>query len=30
MYANGKMRPVKTIAGMGEWRIKENNGGDVL
>jgi hypothetical protein len=23
MYVNGKMRAVETIAGMGEWRIKE-------
>jgi hypothetical protein len=28
MYANRKMRSVETIAGMGEGRIKENDGGD--
>jgi hypothetical protein len=27
MYENGKMRPVETIPGMGEVRIKENDGG---
>jgi hypothetical protein len=27
MYENGKMRPVETIPGMGEERIKENDGG---
>jgi hypothetical protein len=25
LYENGKMRPVKTISGMG-WGIKENDG----
>jgi hypothetical protein len=24
---NGKMRPVETVSGMREWRIKESNGG---
>jgi hypothetical protein len=28
MYVNGKMRPVETIPGMEEGRIKENDGGD--
>jgi hypothetical protein len=28
MYANGKMRPVETIPGMGGGGIKENSGGD--
>jgi hypothetical protein len=28
MYVNGKMRPVETILGMGEWGIKENDGGE--
>jgi hypothetical protein len=27
MYENGKMRPVKTIPGMGGGGIKENGGG---
>jgi hypothetical protein len=27
MYKNGKMRLVETIPGMGEGRIKENDGG---
>jgi hypothetical protein len=27
MYENGKMRPVETIPGMGEGRIKNNDGG---
>jgi hypothetical protein len=27
MYENGKMRPVKTIPGMGGGGIKENDGG---
>jgi hypothetical protein len=27
MYVNGKMRPVETILGMGEGRIKDNDGG---
>jgi hypothetical protein len=27
MYENGKMRPAKTISGMGVGVIKENNGG---
>jgi hypothetical protein len=27
MNENGKMRPVETILGMGEGRIKENDGG---
>jgi hypothetical protein len=27
MYENGKMRPVKTIPGMGGGRIKANDGG---
>jgi hypothetical protein len=27
MYANGQMRPVETIPGMGVQVIKENNGG---
>jgi hypothetical protein len=27
MYENGKMRPIETIPGMGERRIKENDGG---
>jgi hypothetical protein len=27
MYVKGKMRPVETIPGMGEGRIKENDGG---
>jgi hypothetical protein len=27
MYVNGKMRPVETIPGMGEGKIKENDGG---
>jgi hypothetical protein len=27
MYANGKLRPVETIPGMGEKGIKENDGG---
>jgi hypothetical protein len=26
-YLNGKMRPVETIPGIGEERIKENGGG---
>jgi hypothetical protein len=26
MYENAKMRPVKTISGMGEGEIKENDG----
>jgi hypothetical protein len=26
MYANGKMRPIETIPGMGVHVIKENNG----
>jgi hypothetical protein len=26
MYENGKMTPVETIPGMGEGRIKENDG----
>jgi hypothetical protein len=26
MYENGKMRHVETISGMGEGKIKENNG----
>jgi hypothetical protein len=25
---NGKMRPIETIPGIGERRIKENDGGD--
>jgi hypothetical protein len=25
---NGKMRPIETIPGIGERRIKENEGGD--
>jgi hypothetical protein len=28
MYINGKMRPIETIPGMGEGRIKNNDGGD--
>jgi hypothetical protein len=28
MYVNGKMRPVKTIPGMREKEIKENDRGD--
>jgi hypothetical protein len=28
MYVNGKMRPVESIPGMGEWGIKENGEGD--
>jgi hypothetical protein len=27
MYANGKIRPVETILGMGEGDINENDGG---
>jgi hypothetical protein len=27
MYANGKMRPVETIPGMGGGVLKENDGG---
>jgi hypothetical protein len=27
MYANGKMRPVETISGVGGGEIKENDGG---
>jgi hypothetical protein len=27
MYENGKIRPVETILGLGEGRIKENDGG---
>jgi hypothetical protein len=27
MYVNGKMRLIKTISGMGEGRIKENDRG---
>jgi hypothetical protein len=27
MYENGKMRPVKTIPGIGLGRIRENDGG---
>jgi hypothetical protein len=27
MYENRKMRPVKTVPGMGEGRLKENDGG---
>jgi hypothetical protein len=27
IYVNGKMRPVETIPGMGEGRIKENGRG---
>jgi hypothetical protein len=27
MYENGKMRPVETIPGMGEEKIKEKDGG---
>jgi hypothetical protein len=27
MYENGKMRPVGTIPGIGEGRIKKNDGG---
>jgi hypothetical protein len=27
MYVNGKMRPVKTVTGMGERGTKENGGG---
>jgi hypothetical protein len=27
MYENGKIRPVKTIPGMGKGEIKKNNGG---
>jgi hypothetical protein len=27
MYVNGKMRPVKTIPGMGGEGIKDNGGG---
>jgi hypothetical protein len=27
MYENGKMRPVETVLGMEEERIKENDGG---
>jgi hypothetical protein len=26
MYVNGKIRPVETIPGMGEGRIKKNDG----
>jgi hypothetical protein len=26
MYGNGKMRPVKTVPGMGRGEIKENDG----
>jgi hypothetical protein len=28
MYVNRKMRPIETIPGMGEGRIKETDGGD--
>jgi hypothetical protein len=28
MYVSGKMRPVETIPGMGEGRIKNGGGGD--
>jgi hypothetical protein len=27
VYVNRKMRPVETILGMGEWEIKDNDGG---
>jgi hypothetical protein len=27
VYVNGKMRPVEATPGMGEGRIKENDGG---
>jgi hypothetical protein len=27
MYENGKMRPAEIVPGMGEGRIKENEGG---
>jgi hypothetical protein len=26
MYESGEMKPVETIPGMGEGRIRENNG----
>jgi hypothetical protein len=26
MYENGKMRPVETIKGVGQWRKKESDG----
>jgi hypothetical protein len=28
MYANGKMRPVEIIPGMGGGKIKENDGSE--
>jgi hypothetical protein len=28
MYENGKMRPVRTIPGLEEGKINENDGGD--
>jgi hypothetical protein len=28
MYANGKMRPVETIPGMGRGKIKNDGGGE--
>jgi hypothetical protein len=28
MYVNGKMRPAETVPGMGEGRVKENDGRD--
>jgi hypothetical protein len=27
MYINGKMRPVKTVPGIGGGELKENDGG---
>jgi hypothetical protein len=27
MYVNGKMKPIETILGMGEVRVKETDGG---
>jgi hypothetical protein len=26
MYLNGKMIPVETIPGIGEWEVKDNGG----
>jgi hypothetical protein len=28
MYENGKMRPVESVPGIGEGRVKENDGGE--
>jgi hypothetical protein len=28
MYANGKMRPVETVLGLGGGKVKENDGED--